>query len=91
VSKSNSVIPAELDVRMGNSGNDYVVPGQVQNAPTMDIRWWIGSYLSTGRKLVDLLIRDAINCGYNVTEVQASLNDMAVIAPVNGVQFARLR
>jgi len=91
VSKSNSVIPAELDVRMGNSGNDYVIPGQVQNAPTMDIRWWIGSYLSTGRKLVDLLIRDAINCGYNVIEVQASLNDMAVIAPVNGVQFARLR
>ena len=92
VSKSNSIIPNELQVRMGNSGNEYRDPTVQQNSnQNRNALWYIGSYLSTGRKLKDILLHDAKLAGYEDDVVQSAVAQLANEVAVDGKTYLRVK
>lgn len=94
VSKSNSVIPPELEVRMGNSGNEYRNPNSNPNSNTnrkYGIEDWIKLYLSTGKKLKNILVSDARLAGYNESEISSAIVKLAVETTVSGMGYLRAK
>jgi len=92
VSKSNSIIPNELQVRMGNNGNEYRDPTVQQNSsPNRDALWYIGSYLSTGKKLKDILFHDARLAGYQDDVIQSAVAQLSNEVVIDGKTFLRVK
>jgi hypothetical protein len=92
VSKSNSIIPNELQVRMGNNGNEYRDPTVQQNSnQNRNALWYIGSYLSTGKKLKDILLHDAKLAGYEDDMVQSAVAQLANEVAVDGKTYLRVK
>lgn len=90
VSKSNSVIPPELEVRMGNSGNEYRDPGAVQPV-SYTIDNWTRFNLSTGRKLKNIFITDAKMAGYNDTDIASVISRLTEEVTVSGMTYLRVK
>ena len=92
VSKSNSIIPNELQVRMGNSGNEYRDPTVQQNSnQNRNALWYIGSYLSTGKKLKEIVLHDAKLAGYEDDMVQSAVAQLANEVAVDGKTYLRVK
>jgi hypothetical protein len=88
VSKSNSVIPPELEVRMGNNGNEYRDPNRVVRQ-NFTIENWIKLYLSTGKKIKNILVSDAKMAGYNEQDISSAISKLSVETTVSGMSYLR--
>ena len=96
VSKSNSVIPNELEVTMGNNGNNYRDPNSQQNGNqngnnNRNVMWFVGSYLSTGRKLKEIFLSDAQRAGYSIDEINSAVERLADEIEIDGKTFLRTK
>jgi hypothetical protein len=69
VSKSNSVMPNELLVTMGDNGNEYKGEGEqpvIIGPSKINENEWLAIYLKSGKKPLELLLSDAAMHGLNV-------------------------
>ena len=82
VSKSNSIMPPEIMLSMGDNGNTY--SGEKQQEPTMNPLWWTGSYLGTGKKPESFAIRDAERSGYSLDAIKDAFDRLSKRSPSSG-------
>jgi len=82
VSKSNSIMPPEIMLSMGDNGNTY--SGEKEAEPTMNPLWWAGSYLGTGRKPESFALRDAERSGYSLSAIKDAFDRLSKKAPSSG-------
>lgn len=95
VSKSNSVIPPELIVTMGDNGNEYKAESQnppVEEKQSVDAERWVRVYLATGKKPRELLISDAKKQGVDEEKTEEIIDTICTTAtdsPYNWVRLIR--
>ena len=91
VSKSNSVIPPELLVTMGDNGNEYQGEGAPLIGPSkVDEKTWLETYLAGGKKPLDLLMDDALMYGMNCETIRQLIPLIANHIQVGSYKWVKL-
>jgi KaiC/GvpD/RAD55 family RecA-like ATPase len=93
VSKSNSVMPNELTVTMGDNGNEYRTDGEQQ--PTIgpskiNENEWLAIYLKSGKKPLELLLSDAAMHGLDAEIIKKLIPLIANQSDVGSYNWIKL-